>query len=265
MSSTKRWRIFCVTEGKFKYTEDSVAPVACYSGGDHVVDTATVKEVTQTGETVNLEQVAEPPSTALPKLGGLVRATTRSYTALRAVDASTPTTTWADFTFPYSIGVINLSRRAQPNEGGNVTSMFVVSNPPFIGTLAAPLAAGSDTFALPAAVCAKLFLGLYIFFQTDMADLNTLFTMGNIVSIDLVANTITCESACPVNLPAGMPIQQAVCPVENVEIVDNYTHAIGDDVIGSTYVSSGTTIRTSYTNFDENTDFRIVTNVEHYY
>lgn len=204
------WRIWCNDEQTFKLTVGVDAPTICPNpdgGSSHSVNLASVRQEPNSEDTVKIDQIDHDDD--IP-VGGYFRYTTASYDALPAIEdpqnpgTYLPTTTKAQFTYPYNISVITLGRVTGANEFGNVHSMHVVPAQTVIGGLTAPVAVGDTTWNVSPTVAAVAIskIGMYVY----LADATNTDVAVNVLAADTTANTITVARAAIYAFAAGTPV-----------------------------------------------------------
>jgi hypothetical protein len=266
-TSVTEYRIYCTTQGAWQYVWGTVPPTTCPTDTAHAVNPNSVQEVQVVSSTkIEVEQVAvDPAGGASP--AGYFRFMTTRYTAAAAVSPTVPTTTVHDFSYPYPVAIATLGRMSAQAEYGNSMSLYVLPLDPTADFLTASVAIGATTISVAGTIFAAVKVGFHIFLGTgSMTEANflTYEALGDVLSFDATALTVTFETPCVAAYAPGTLVYLALCPLKDAVIGHAAYRTPGENTLGSTFLKANNVVRAVYTNHVE-APVDVITDVQCFY
>ena len=234
MTSIYKYRVKCTTDNKYEYIWADSEPTTCPTNTAHTIDCCQTSII----------QVIDPNTVTINEMdvqtGGHYKMICQKMPTVYANTIGSH-----DFSFKIPINVISGYTKTGSDQIGDIIS-FDVSPDTVIGILNQDISINDTIIYVSQAVIELIYLGLYIKFD----DGTNITTNNQIIAIDKVNNTFTVEDPIDTVFLAVTPtiLKITINYVENVEIAQPGNYYIGQNKIGSSYVSANTVIRLRYDN-----------------
>lgn len=235
MTSTtvNKYKIYCNTESAYVNGWGQTAPTTCYNNNAHDVNAASVQLIqTVSQDAVTIKQdtiaIARNPFVRNIVISGVAPNSSESVTYIFNIPSSM-----------YSFYFITTD--AQMGD----TMSVVANSHTTMGLITANITAGTTVIPSPAAMMLYGALGFY-FTITDGTHTEEL---GQIISKDLVANTVTVQTATAYAYSAtNTLVQFSVVVADAIVLGGGGMHSYFDNVIGGAAIPAGTVTTYTYTN-----------------
>jgi hypothetical protein len=233
----KRWRVYCTTESKYETVWSDTEPTTCpYDPINHTIDvskTASIETISENMVKIQEELVATQ---------GIYKFRGYNFT----IPAGTPgDVTQYDVTWKRPVTLLNGEFDSETLHIGDKISAVVIPPTP-IGAITATVNPGDTVIQASPTVFDHIYNG-YNVYLTDGVNLNSL---GECMSIDSIAGTITVETAAVNTFSPVTPsyIQIDVPVVENLNVKKSRTYEFARKKVGGKLFDSGVIFRIYYTN-----------------
>jgi hypothetical protein len=232
-STVQKYKIYCATEAKYVEGWGSTEPTTCYNNTTHTVNLSSV----QTLETVNNSQVKVIEDGAA--IARNVKIVSINFENVAAGETQTKTYTFRIVTSMYSYKFAT----DDTNKGDEIT--IAIKPNTVLGLITANITAGNTVIYAPAAI----FLYGWPGFNVYASDGTNLDDLGEIISLDSVAGTMTVQTAAVHNFSStNTVIMMTYFNMKSMKIGPPQMYAFGEDVIGGAAVPVGTVVHFSYKN-----------------
>ena len=230
-----KWRIYCETEATWTegiVNETAGIPTNCFTNSGHTVNTNSQQILEELSDyTVTITEESTPT-------GGHFKS--NSIKMVCPVGASQH-----DFSYPHPISVLSITIVTTSDHTGDTFENIVAPNTT-IGSITSDITASDTVINVSQTVMDNSKVGYYI----NVTDGTNNDTLGRVLSLDTVNNTLTMETAAVNGFLASTPtiVQLTVKNIDNYIIGEPSRYEIGKDKIGGSYVPANTVIRVDYTN-----------------
>ena len=233
MTTVYYWRIKCETDNKYEYIWAEETPDKCPTNTAHTINTGTIASIDK--REPNLMEIKEESVST----GGHFQCITKTINT----DASSTST--SNYTWPHPISVLAVYLVTTSVHEGDVVDLTVAPDTT-IGVLTADASIGATTLTVSQTVIDNTAVGFWL----KLNDGVNQDDLGRVLSVDVVAKTITVENALTHNFATATPsyLIQTVYMMKDYEIGPPWEYVVGESKIGGSYVPANTNIRVVYTN-----------------
>lgn len=232
-----RYTLYCETEEAWKFVWASVddpVPDKCPTNTAHTIVDSSISVV----ETIEEQEVVvqeENVTTGDHYQGQSFELEVPAETGIHSLDVSFP--------FPVSIAASEFSPQASME--GDIVD-FCVAPDTVIGAITADVAATNVWITVQQSVIDNTSIGYYI----ELNDGTNSDDLGRVVEIDTVNLKIKVETAATQTFLAATPtyVKQTVKMIPHIYLQDGGRVRLGQCMIRSSYIPTGTVLRTCYDN-----------------
>lgn len=236
-----KYSVFCTTESEWVesgYLEE--VPTTCPNNNTHSISTLTAVDEISTSDIVIHDDVSGT--------NGNWRVDSFSFD----IGAGVGTVGTYQISYPYNVRIYNLVAMFNPSNVGDTIEVTAVDDidlgaaagNPALGVTTALVGTGVSVIPCDPLVVAKTQVG----YQVKLKDGGTEESLGECISVDAGAGTITVENATTTSFSAGSKVLLTVVRFQEFLIVNEQNLVFGDGKIGGSLLKAGQVGTIKYTN-----------------
>lgn len=233
--TVNQYRIYCNTEAKNIYQWGQQPPTTCPNNTAHIVNLNSISITDEQGPALFSIKEESTPT------GGHYRTETETINAV----AGPNVTTKLQYSWPFDISVLTIYLLPSAANAGDNLSITVAADTVY-GILGNDVFAGTTVIPVSQSVIDYIAKGYY----AALNDGTNADSLGRVISINAINNTITVETATIHSFSASTPtqVQVSVKPVDNIELVSGLQYTVGMKKIGASFIPANTMVTVEYVN-----------------
>lgn len=230
------WRIECLTDGRYEYTDSAIEPTVCPVNVLHSV--GVIKKIGDT-DVITISNAIEIQEEKVAT-GGHIQMSSRCMEI-----TGSPAIQYMDFTIPVNINVISMAYTSTADHTGDMIEVEIAPNTT-IGVIGAPVSVDDVLITVSPTVIENLKLGYWVYL-TDGVNFNDL---GRCLNINTDTSQITVEEpAINVFSPLSPTyVQMTIKMVHEWHFGPPQSIRLGSDKLGSSFIPANTQVRLAYHN-----------------
>jgi hypothetical protein len=236
---SKIWRVDCITDSRYEYTNSDTIPTVCPVDDNHIV--GTIKEI-GIAETININDINNSVKIQ-NNVPGNFQYTTINFT----VPSGTPgDVTIHDFSWPMTLLLWRTGFLSEITHIGDVVST-IISPDLIIGVLTEDANIGDTELSINPEVF--LFPKFTNGIELKLDDTSKTEKPGRLIGIDSENSKITIESSLTQNFVSGTMLRLNICTVKDASVRHaNVSIGIGTKGFSSIEIPANTIVRFEYKN-----------------
>ena len=232
-TTINNYSLYCITEAALVTTWAQDAPTVCPHNDTHIIDLNSLK-------------IRETISNQVRIVISPAQGTNNFYRAegfVMNVTAGTGIVSIMDTSFPYATSLRNVYLMIGPENVGDRIQVIANPNTTF-GTNTIAVSSGDTVINVSPSVIQNTYPG----FLVNLTDGVNNSDLGEIISIDENAGTVTVSTPSSNSFAPGAQFQISISRVKNFDMLFSEKIALGGHEIGGTINPANTLLRTIYTN-----------------